>query len=243
MPDMRVQGSSSSYSPTYFQSLTKNNKKDSSAAGKNDNTDNIATGVSNEASVSGVQKKEDKSGTKIGKNPSEKTGDNSNGNNELSDADKTTVQRMKAIENVVIAHEQAHKSAGGSLAGPASYSYSTGPDGKRYISGGEVSISTPATDDKERKVKLLDRVKQAALAPAQPSPQDIRVAAGATSEQLQLNAAIQREKGIKAYGGDKKGQGDSPNDSQGDSKSVDSGSRQGNKINNQVQGQYFDQVG
>lgn len=199
MPDMSVKGSSASYSPTYFQSLTKSNNKNGEIA--NNQKDQSALGVKDDSAVNRGEKKA-----------------------ELSDDDQTTIQRMKAIENQVIAHEQAHKSAGGSLAGSASYSYTTGPDGKRYISGGEVSISTPATDDKERKVKLLDRVKQAALAPAQPSPQDIRVAAGATSEQLQLNAAIQRERGIKAYGGDKSEQ-------------------QNPKGTGPKEGQYFDQVG
>lgn len=111
----------------------------------------------------------------------------------------TTIQRLKAIENEVIAHEQAHKSAGGSIAGPASYSYAVGPDGKRYINGGEVSLRTPATDDKQQKIQLLNRVKQAALAPAQPSAQDISVAAGASSEQINLSAEIQRERAAQAY--------------------------------------------
>lgn len=228
MPDMSVKGSSSSYHQTYFQPLTKNSKNDETA---NNQKDKPALGVSDDSAIKLGKEKQDKSGKPA----------------ELSDGDKTTIQEMKAIENEVIAHEQAHKSAGGSIAGAASYSYAMGPDGKRYISGGEVSIQTPATDDKEKKVKLLDRVKQAALAPAQPSPQDIRVAAGATSEQLQLNAAIQRERGLKAYSSDDKtpqsGEGKAKNENSSKSESPGSPSRAVGNQKNKVPGQYFDQVG
>lgn len=103
------------------------------------------------------------------------------------------IMELSMNEKRVIAHEQAHKSAGGELAGAAHYSYTTGPDGRRYITGGEVSISIPATDDKKEAVRMLERVKAAALAPADPSPQDIRVASSASAKEMRVQAEIAKE--------------------------------------------------
>jgi hypothetical protein len=100
---------------------------------------------------------------------------------------------LTRIQNEVLAHEQAHMSVGGSLAGAASYTYTTGPDGKRYITGGEVPISMPTTDDKEKMLTELERVKKAALAPAKPSSQDQSVAAEASAKAAKLRAEIASE--------------------------------------------------
>lgn len=115
------------------------------------------------------------------------------------------IQELVQIQNKVIIHEQAHKSAGGELAGAASYTYTTGPDGKRYISGGEVSISMPATDNPEEKVRMYEKVRAAALAPADPSPQDRRVAASASANQAKANMELARQRTNAAYGKSKEG--------------------------------------
>jgi len=113
---------------------------------------------------------------------------------------KNEVQTLANRENEVIAHEQAHQSVGGSLAGSASYSYTVGPDGKRYIAGGEVSISIPSSDDPEVMLGTLERVKMAALAPAKPSGQDMSVAASASSKQMTVRAQIAQQRADKVYG-------------------------------------------
>lgn len=110
---------------------------------------------------------------------------------------RTAILELATIEKKVLAHEQAHMSAGGDLAGSASYSYTVGPDGKRYISGGEVPISMPASDDKEQMLKDLEQVKKAALAPAEPSSQDQKVAAEASAKQMKLRGEIAAEKDDK----------------------------------------------
>lgn len=92
---------------------------------------------------------------------------------------QTQIAKLKLIETEVIAHEAAHMAVGGQFAGGASYSYTQGPDGKRYITGGEVSIGIPASDDPEETIRMAEQVKAAALAPASPSSQDLSVAAAA----------------------------------------------------------------
>ncbi|MER2108898.1 MAG: putative metalloprotease CJM1_0395 family protein [Solibacillus sp.] len=95
---------------------------------------------------------------------------------------KKEIEQLKQTEQEVIAHEQAHKSAGAGVTGAISYTHTTGPDDQRYITGGEVSIDTKKGDKPDEMIAILEKVKQAALAPAQPSSQDLRVAATATAQ-------------------------------------------------------------
>lgn len=103
---------------------------------------------------------------------------------------KTEVARLKQREQEVIAHEAAHKAVGGQYASAASYTYTTGPDNKRYIDGGEVSIRTPSTKDPEEALRMAELIKRAALAPANPSSQDRSVAASATQKAANARAEI-----------------------------------------------------
>lgn len=115
-----------------------------------------------------------------------------NDKDELSPEQKKQVEELKQIERKVEAHEQAHKSVGGEFAGSMSYSYTQGPDGRRYKTGGEVSISIPSDDDPQELIAQLMQVKRAALAPSDPSPQDIKVA-GMVDGKLQVARAKLRE--------------------------------------------------
>lgn len=110
------------------------------------------------------------------------------------------IQELIQIQNKVIVHEQAHMSAGGELAGGASYSYTTGPDGKRYITGGEVSISIPSVKEPDEKLRMMAKVRAAALAPADPSPQDMRVAASAGAKEAEARMELARKRMETAYG-------------------------------------------
>jgi hypothetical protein len=95
------------------------------------------------------------------------------------DPNEDTIAELERTEREVVAHEAAHQAAAGRFGGPATYTYTTGPDGKKYITGGEVSISTPATSDPEEARRNAQQVMKAALAPGDPSGQDIAVAASA----------------------------------------------------------------
>ena len=92
---------------------------------------------------------------------------------------KQQVQELKAQEQKVIAHEMAHKTAGGQYTGAVRCQYTTGPDRQSYIVGGEVSIDTSEAHTPEETVQKMEQVKSAALAPADPSPQDYSVASAA----------------------------------------------------------------
>ncbi|MCK8059935.1 MULTISPECIES: putative metalloprotease CJM1_0395 family protein [unclassified Fusibacter] len=92
---------------------------------------------------------------------------------------RSVIRELVNREREVIAHERAHQSAGGDIAGSASYTYTIGPDGKRYISGGEVSLSIPGSDDPEEMIQIAQQVIKAAMAPVKPSSQDISVASRA----------------------------------------------------------------
>ncbi|MGR9051798.1 MAG: putative metalloprotease CJM1_0395 family protein [Gammaproteobacteria bacterium] len=93
------------------------------------------------------------------------------------------IQQLKARDSEVRAHEQAHLNAAGGIAvSAASFTFQTGPDGKRYAVGGEVQISTsPVVGDPEATLKKAETIRRAALAPAQPSSQDYSVAADAAA--------------------------------------------------------------
>ena len=103
------------------------------------------------------------------------------GSSELTEEEQQEVAELKKRDREVRAHEQAHLSAAGPYArGGAQYDYETGPDGHRYATGGGVGIDTsPVPDDPSATIQKARVVKRAALAPAEPSPQDRRVAAEA----------------------------------------------------------------
>ncbi len=91
---------------------------------------------------------------------------------------RTEVAELAAIDARVRAHEAAHRAAAGELARGGSYTYKTGPDGRAYAVAGEVGIDAAVIrgDPAATLAKML-QVERAALAPADPSPQDRRVAA------------------------------------------------------------------
>ncbi len=103
------------------------------------------------------------------------------GQKTLTPEQEKQVQQLKAADQNVRTHEQAHLSAGGGLVhGGASFKTITGPDGKQYAIEGEVSIdSTVDSKNPDASIAKMQQVRRAALAPADPSPQDRAVAAAA----------------------------------------------------------------
>ncbi len=105
--------------------------------------------------------------------------------------DQQRIQELAARDREVRAHEQAHKSVGGQYAGAMSFTFVRGPDGVAYAVGGEVSISTsPVANDPEATIQKMQTIQRAALAPADPSPQDRRVAAQAVQQMVQARAEL-----------------------------------------------------
>jgi len=101
---------------------------------------------------------------------------------ELTPQQQDEVRQLQQRDAAVRAHEQAHQSAGAGLTGVVSYTYATGPDGKRYAVGGEVSIdASPVRDNPGQTIQKMEKVIASALAPADPSSQDRAVASEAES--------------------------------------------------------------
>jgi hypothetical protein len=111
---------------------------------------------------------------------------------------QAAVAQLKSTEEKVKAHEAAHKAAGGAITGPVSFTYTRGPDGRNYITGGEVPITISAGRTPQETISRMQQVIQAALAPADPSPQDRAVAGQAAAQQ---QAARQKATEIAASGG------------------------------------------
>ncbi|MBU4261243.1 MAG: hypothetical protein KKC76_05095 [Proteobacteria bacterium] len=104
---------------------------------------------------------------------------------------------LKKADTAVRAHEQAHLAAAGGLAkGGAAFTYQKGPDGRNYAVAGEVQIDTSPGATPEETVGKMMRVRAAALAPANPSPQDRKVALAASltmsEARLELNTQEMR---------------------------------------------------
>ncbi len=100
---------------------------------------------------------------------------------ELTPEEQEQVKELEKRDAEVRRHEQAHKAAAGQYArGGAKYEYEKGPDGRPYAVGGEVEIDTsPVPNDPAATIRKAEIIKRAALAPAEPSPQDLRVASEA----------------------------------------------------------------
>ena len=101
------------------------------------------------------------------------------------------IAELATRDREVRAHEQAHAAVGGSYAGAPSYTYTHGPDGQRYAVAGEVSIDTSAVaNDPQATLSKMEIVVRAALAPAEPSAQDLRVAAQAQVQMVQARVEL-----------------------------------------------------
>lgn len=113
---------------------------------------------------------------------------------QLSEDEERQVQKLRQRDTEVRAHEGAHSAAGGGLAGGASYEYTTGPDGRRYAVGGEVQIdASPVRDNPAATIAKMDIVIRAALAPADPSPQDRSVATAASKARSEAQAQLRQQ--------------------------------------------------
>lgn len=122
-------------------------------------------------------------------------GDKAASGAKLSSQDQDEVRKLKARDQEVRQHEQAHLAAAGGLAtSGASYTYQRGPDGVNYAVGGEVSIDTSGGKTPEETLRRAETIRAAALAPADPSGQDRAVAAQAAKMEQQANAEIAQQR-------------------------------------------------
>ena len=91
-------------------------------------------------------------------------------------------------------HEQAHATIGGQYAGSPQYDSQRGPDGQRYAIDGEVSIDVSTENTPQQTIRKMQQVRAAALAPAEPSPQDLQVAAEASRIAFEARSKLAEER-------------------------------------------------
>ena len=167
-----------SYAMNYYSTPAQSNNK---ANGVENNADNsVSSGDKTSNAENNTQNNDKNAGQKnIG---------------ELSLEEQRIVTELQAADTNVRAHEAAHMAAGGGLTSPASYTYERGPDNKMYAVAGEVGISTGEGNTPQESLNKAQTIRRAALAPADPSPQDLKVAAQAASMEMNARAEILQEK-------------------------------------------------
>ncbi|MCW8834632.1 MAG: putative metalloprotease CJM1_0395 family protein [Colwellia sp.] len=116
------------------------------------------------------------------------------------------INELQRRDQEVRSHELAHASVGGAFTGSPNYSFETGPDGKKYAVEGEVSVDLSSVPgDPRATIAKMQKVHAAALAPANPSVQDTRIAASAAQIILQAQSELLAAQGnefarVKAEG-------------------------------------------
>ncbi|MFM5184780.1 putative metalloprotease CJM1_0395 family protein [Aeromonas veronii] len=111
------------------------------------------------------------------------------------------VQDLVERDKEVRTHEQAHQSAGGEYASSPTYQFTQGPDGKRYATGGEVQIDTSVVPgDLAATIAKMQQIRSAALAPAEPSAQDLAVARSAAASEAKARKELMAEQSAKSGG-------------------------------------------
>ena len=113
---------------------------------------------------------------------------------ELSDEALAQVSKLKARDTQVREHEQAHLSASAGLnVSRASFTYQKGPNEVNYVVGGDVKIDSSPGHTPEETLARAEKIIDAALAPADPSPTDRSVAARAQQMAVQARADIRQQ--------------------------------------------------
>ena len=170
-----------SYAMNYYSTPAQSNNK---ANGVENNADNSVSSADKTSNAENNTQNDDKN-----------AGQKNIG--ELSLEEQRIVTELQAADTNVRAHEAAHMAAGGGLTSPASYTYERGPDNKMYAVAGEVGISTGEGNTPQESLNKAQTIRRAALAPADPSPQDLKVAAQAASMEMSARAQIMQEKMVQ----------------------------------------------
>ncbi len=112
---------------------------------------------------------------------------------------KREIEQLEQREDMIIAHENMHMQVGGSLASAPSYIYETGPDGKKYVSGGTVNMKLPSSGSLEKKMNDLKTISKAASAVSNPSGADIKTASIASALYKSIKDELAVMKMKKSY--------------------------------------------
>jgi len=107
-----------------------------------------------------------------------------------SASEQAALNRLRQAHSAVVQEELAHAANAGAFAGPPIYQYAVGPDGQRYAVGGSVGVKTSnPSGDPEQAARNAAKVQAAALAPNNPSGQDMIVARSSAAALAQSRIA------------------------------------------------------
>ncbi|WP_428033181.1 putative metalloprotease CJM1_0395 family protein [Amphritea sp.] len=116
-------------------------------------------------------------------------------NTDPQNNEQQLLRELSARDREVRQHELSHAAAGGQYAGAPTFEYQRGPDGRLYAVGGEVSIDTsPVPNDPEATLEKAEVILRAALAVADPSPQDRAIAARAAAMAAEARAELGQQR-------------------------------------------------
>lgn len=134
-----------------------------------------------------------------GDEPRQRGGRRADSKQARQEQEQQEIRELAARDREVRSHEQAHAAVGGKYAGSPVYEFVRGPDGVSYAVGGEVSIDTsPIPGDPEATIAKAQQIRRAANAPAEPSPQDRRVAAEASLMEADARAELRQERVVES---------------------------------------------
>ncbi|MFC1503994.1 putative metalloprotease CJM1_0395 family protein [Spirochaetota bacterium] len=98
--------------------------------------------------------------------------------------------KLAMIDNHIRTHERAHAMM---IGGTPQYSYVIGPEGELYAVGGSVAVDlSTVPGDPEATIRKARNIRIAALAPADPSPQDLKIAAAALRMEMQAKMELEK---------------------------------------------------
>lgn len=110
---------------------------------------------------------------------------------QLTQEEYQKLTSLKTRDREVRTHEQAHLAAAGQYAaGGASFTFQLGPDGNRYAVSGEVPVDMSDESSPQETIRKMERIRSAALAPAQPSSADRQIAAQASMKASQARQEV-----------------------------------------------------
>ncbi len=123
-----------------------------------------------------------------------------NTSKKISPQQKLKLIKLQERDTHVRSHEAAHIAAGGSLvSGGPTYTYQRGPDGKLYAVGGEVKIEIPKTKNPKEMIAIAKQVRAAALAPSDPSAQDLKVASESMMMEIKAMSELIKKQAHNIY--------------------------------------------
>jgi hypothetical protein len=107
----------------------------------------------------------------------------------LTAADEAVIRGLKKLERDLMGREMDQARVGGGVTGKGRHVVETGPDGERYVTGGDTSPSIIRGGSPEQELARAHSARRAALAPASPSSKDLAVA----NEAARVERAAQKK--------------------------------------------------